>query len=162
MSTSDVFKIARVDGRSNAQVIIDCVKDGEPGRVYGYDELAAALSVGTDRTYGIESVRASVIAACPRLLRESQRTLYNVRRVGYRLSHATDHNRLGLQRTRRADVQMRRGVQILQHVRWDEMDENSRKIHEGTLMVVGAFYQQQQAMERRLSAVETAIKNLRS
>ena len=156
----DRFVISRLDGRSNGQVILDLVKAGTPGEVYTYEALGAALSEGTDRAYGVSEVRSVVIGTFSRLLKEQQRTLYNVRGVGYRLAHANEHNQLARVRTRRADVQMRRGFHTLQHVRWDEMDPTARRVHEGTLMVVGALYQQQQAMDRRLRSVEDAIRGL--
>lgn len=155
------FQITRVDGRSNAEVVIDLVKMGAPGEVYTYQQIADALSVGTDHAYGVSEVRTIVAGCYARLLKEQQRALHNVRRVGYRLAHANDHNRLALVRTKKADVQMRRGFETLTHVRWDEMDAEHRKVHEGTLLVVGALYQQQQAMDRRLSAVEAAIRGLK-
>lgn len=156
-----IGRISRLDGRSNTQVVIDYVRTGEPGRIYTYDELAAALAVGTTHNYGRAEIAAIVGGAQVRMLRELQRTLFNVRGQGYRLSHANDHNRLALVRTRRADVQMRRGFQTLQNVRWDEMEPEARKVHEGTLMIVGSMYQQQRAMDQRISAVEDAIRGLR-
>lgn len=158
--TTALFAITRSDGRSNAQVLLDYVKDGEPGRVYTFADLGSALDAGTDRRFTTSDVRNVVTAASRRLLREQQRVLHSVRRVGYRIAKASDHRQLALNRTRRADVQLKRGFLTLQHVRWDEMDPTSRKVHEGTLMVVGALYQQQRAMENRLSAVEDAIRGL--
>jgi hypothetical protein len=157
MRTANPFQITRPDGRSNSQVVIDHVRDGEPGRVYTYDELGAALAEGTDHIYSVDAVRAAVTASCARLLKEHQRALHNVRLVGYRLAYAKDHMGLALIRKRRADVQIKRGLQTLRHVRWDEMDENTRRAHEGHLMITESLVANQMHIEKRLQAVEQAI-----
>lgn len=158
---SEHFTVTRLDGRSNAAVLIDYIKDGAPDRLYGYAELGAALEVGSTRRFEPKDVRAVVTAAYPLVLKKLDRALQNVRGVGYRIARAGEHKQLALTRTRRADVQMKRGWQTLQHVRFEEMSEAERLAHEGTLMIVGALYQQQQAMDRRLRAVEDAIRGLR-
>lgn len=155
------FAIARPDGRSNAQVLIDYVKDGEPGRIYTYEELSIALSHGADHTYSTQDVRAIVTTAYPRILKEHQRALHNIRGQGYRVAFAKEHTALAMTRKRRSDTQLLRGFQTLQHVRIDELDPNARMAHEGTLMIVGGLYQAQQAMDKRLRAVEDAIRSLK-
>jgi hypothetical protein len=155
------FDVTRSNGRSNAQVVIDLVKDGEPGVLYSYAQIAQALEQLADRTFDVPHVRAAVIGACPRLLKEYQRALHNVRLVGYRLAFASEHSRLALFRRRRADVQLRYGLRLLQHVRWEEMDENTRRAHQGHLMVTQAIVANQHALERRMNAVEQAIDTLR-
>lgn len=155
------FEVTRLDGRSNSQVVIDYVKNGEPGRVYSYHELGAALSTGTDRDYGVNAVRAAVTASCARLLKEHQRALHNVRLVGYRLAHAKEHMGLALVRKRRADVQIKKGLHTLRHVRWDELDDNARRAHEGHLMITESLVANQMALDKRLRAVEQAISSLK-
>lgn len=155
-----LFQIVREDGQSNADVLLGYVRDGEPGRVYTYQELADVLEVGVDREFDVPAVRSVVGAAFGRLLREQQRTLYNLRGQGYRLAYAKDHNRLALVRKRRSDTQMRRGLEMLQNVRFEEMNDNERKAHEGTLMLLSAVYQNQRSLERRQAAVEQALSDL--
>lgn len=156
------FEVTRSDGRSNSQVVIDHVKDGEPGRVYTYAEIGLALSVGTDHNYEVGSVRGAVIGSATRLSKEYQRTLHNVRLIGYRLAYAKEHMRLALQRKSRADVQIKKGLHILRNVRWDEMDSNTRIAHEGTLMITESLYANQMALDKRLRAVEQAIASVKS
>lgn len=155
------FGIARLDGRSNAQVIIDLVQSVDPGFVFTYEAIGEALSAGTSRSYSGAAVRSVVSSSYSKILRGCDRALHSVPKVGYRVALANDHNQLALSRTKRADVQMRKGMETLQHVRWSELDENQRKLHEGTLLVVGALYQQQQAMDRRLAKVEQLIRGLK-
>lgn len=152
------FTIRRQDGRSDAQVVIDLVEGGEPGRVYTYEEFAAALQAGTTRTYDQRAIGAAVRRAFRRLLQTKARTLHAVPNMGYRLAPATDHNRLAVARTQKAEAQTARGYLILNHVRWEEMDPQARLAHEGTLLIVGAMYQQQKALDKRLRALEDAIK----
>lgn len=154
------FEIVRQDGRSNAQVLLDYFKNGMPGRVYTHAELADVLSAGTSRRYAVRDVRAVVAGLYTRLLKEQQRAIHSVRGLGYRLAYAKDQSGLALTRKRRSDVQLKKGLETLQHVAWHELDPDARKAHEGTLMVVGALWANQQALERRQSDVERAISNL--
>lgn len=155
------FKIKRADGRSNAQVLLDFVKGKEAGAVFSYGEIAAALSEGSTKAYTERDVKGLAVKVYPRLLKEQARALHNVRNVGYRLAPASQHVALANHRQTKADRQMLRGVQTLQHVRWDEMDANQKLAHEGQLLVVGALYQSMKALERRQNAVEAAIKRVR-
>jgi Arc/MetJ family transcription regulator len=141
--------------------VIDLVKDHEPGRVFTYEEFGDALSAGADKTFTVPRVRAAVVSATPRLLREQQRALHNVRLVGYRLAFAKEHSGLALMRRRRADIQTKRALHLLRHVRWEEMDENTRNAHQGHLMVTEALMANQVAQERRISAIENVIASLR-
>ena len=155
------FKISRNDGRSNAEVLLEYVRDRPAGTIFEYSELAAELSRGSSKEYTAAEVQGVVNAAYPRLLKEQARALHNVRGVGYRLAPAAHHIVLANGRQAKADRQMLRGMQTLQHVRWDEMDSNQRLAHEGQLLVTSALFAQMQALERRQSAVEAAIKRVR-
>lgn len=152
------FKITRADGRSNVEVMLDYVKGKDAGTVFTYEELAGALSADSNHVYKTTDVQSLAVKAYPRLLKEQARALHNVRGVGYRLAPAGFHVALANVRQSKADRQMLRGVQTLQHVRWDEMDENQRAAHEGQLMISSALYNQMKALERRQSLVEEAVK----
>jgi hypothetical protein len=154
------FAIMRKDGRSNAQVIIDTVKDGKPGTLYGYEYLAQALSDGAPHRYTVNDVRAIVARMDQRLLKEHQRALHCVRGKGYRLALAGEHMALATVRKRRADVQFMKGLNTLRNVRWDEMDENTRQAHQGHLMISEALAANQQALDRRLREVERLIRGV--
>lgn len=158
---NDRFKITRKDGRSNAQVLLDYVKDKDAGTVFTYDEIAAELSAKSGRTYTEKDVQQSVQKLYPRLLKEQARALHNVRNVGYRIAPAGFHVALAVDRKSKADRQLLRGVQTLEHVRWEEMTPNQRTAHEGQLMIIGALYQQSRAVEKRVSLIEEAIKKAR-
>lgn len=151
------FAISRQDGRSNAQVLIDYVKAGEAGRVFSYEELQAELSAGTDREFSVGDVQGVVVEAGRRLLSEHCIALDNIRNTGYRIAPAADHSRLALTRTRKADLQIKRGMSLLKNVRWDEMDANARTAHEGMLLVMSSFHGQQQAFDKRLRSLERAF-----
>lgn len=150
------FTVARADGRSAAQVVLDYVKGGEPGRLYTYDELAEALAVGA-RPYSRVEVQKTAQRLVTRLLREQQRRLHVVQGAGYRLAPASDHMSLAHTDRRRADTQLTRGLNTLRHVRFDEMDSNTRRAHEGHLMVAEALYANQVALDRRLRTVEELV-----
>lgn len=153
-------KIARLDGRSNGQVILDLVAGNPPGKLFQYSDLIAVLSEGTEKRYTRTEVQRIVTATCPRMLKEQARTLHNVLNVGYRIAEAAYHLTLAHDRKNRADKQMLRGVQILEHVRWGEMDDNQRRAHQGQLLITNALYQSMKALERRQIEVERAIKQI--
>jgi hypothetical protein len=160
MATS--FAVTRSDGKSNSDVVLALVHSVPPGHVFTYEELCTALNSGTQRKYTIDEMQNAVRGSARRLLREEQRVLHCIKKIGYRVALASDHNRLAMGRVRKADVQMKWGLETLKNVRWNEMYENTRKATEGTLMVVGAIYENQRSMEKRLNAVEAAIAGLKS
>ena len=153
------FKASRPDGRSDIRVLLDLVKDQPAGTAYSFDELREALQVGTGRKFAEPAIRNAVSRSFRKMLKEQQRTLHSLKGYGYRLAFAQDHMRLAEERKHRANVQMGRGLLTLQQVRWDEMDAATRAAHEGTLMIVSALIEQQRALERRMSRIETAIRN---
>jgi hypothetical protein len=159
MTAPTRFQIARLDGRSDADVIYDTVAKAEPGTVFPFDDLVRALrdTGPTDRNVTVSTVRHAVRRVYTRLLRDEARTLQNIVGVGYRIAEASAHQTIAKARQRRADVQLHRGVQVLQHVRWEEMDANTRAAHEGTLLLLSALSQQQRQLSRRQSRIETAL-----
>lgn len=155
------FATRRRDGRSDVQVLSDLVQTAAPGDVFTYDALCRALADGCeDRTVTVQTVRSAVRRLYSRLLKNQARTLQSVPTVGYRVAAAADHQMLAKGRQRRADAQLRRGVQVLEHVRWDEMDANARAAHEGTLLLMSALYQNQRALDRRQRRVEDALREI--
>jgi hypothetical protein len=160
MSKLAKFQVSRTDGRSNAQVIIDLVKGGEPGQIYKYSEIISALETNTAQTYDIPSARNAVYSAHDRLLKECAIALQNIPGVGFRLAPASDHQVIANMRKRRSDTQLKRGLRTLQNVRWNEMDSETRKAHEGTLMVMSVLWANQQALDVRQSRCEKALKRL--
>jgi hypothetical protein len=159
---ADKFKIKRMDGRSNQQVILDYVKDKEAGHVFSYEELIDELNKGTNHAYKRTELQGIILNTYARMLKEQARTLHNVKHVGYRLAPGSYHVTLSNQRNDKADRQLLKGLQVLQNVRWDEMDANQRMAHEAQLLISGALYRQVAAIERRQSAIEDAISKTRS
>jgi len=154
------FAIRREDGRSNSQVVIDLVKEATPGTIFAYEKIADALSDGTDRQFDVPAVRYSVLGAVSMLEKLHKRTLLNVRSIGYKLARAEEHMLIAGVRSDRANRQLRKGLSTLTHVKWDEMDDNTRRAHEGQLLIMSAFYQQNVAMDRRMRKMEETIKAL--
>jgi len=156
----NAFVTTRSDGRSNSQVVLDLVKGESPGVVFSYEDLATELEKGVATTYDNAAVAGVVRNMMSRLLKEQQRALHNVRGIGYRLAPAREHMSLAHNRKRRADVQMKHGLDTLRHVRWDELDPATKAAHEGTLLIVSALYENQVALERRQTAIEETLKNI--
>ena len=155
-----MFTPQRESGQSNAQVLIDFVRDGAPGQIYEVAHLLAALDVGAEKAHTTSDLVRAVSTTNKRLLKEYQRRLHSVRGRGYRLACASEHLTLASSDRRRADTQLKKGLATLRHVRWDELPEEARKAHEGHLMVTEAIYQAQASQERRLRKVEAAIASL--
>lgn len=155
------FRPSRENGKSDRTVIAEMVKDAAPGTVFTFDDIVAALRVGTDREIDEHVAGAAVRAANPLVLRDQQRCLHAVKGVGYRLAHASEHQPLAVARRRRADAQMQRGLQVLQNVRWDELTTTQREAHEGTLLVVGALSSAMKALDARQDRLESLIEKLK-
>jgi hypothetical protein len=154
------FVTGRDTGQSDADVVVALVAGAEPGTLFSHEAMIQALSVGVTRSIDVTTVRHAVRSAYARLLRDHARTLQSVPGMGYRLAEAAAHQAIARSKQRRADVQLRRGVQVLQHVRWDEMDATSRAAHEGTLLIMSALYENQRAMERRQQKIEETLRRI--
>lgn len=158
--TVQVFRTDRSDGRSDRQVILDLVAESQPGDLFSYDQLKVALMVGTDRVFDHAAVGNAVRAARDVWLTQSQRTLRVIRGEGYKVCAADEHSGLALDRKRRADQQMKRGLSLLNNVRWAELSPEARKAHEGTLLVVGALAQKMSLADRRSEGIEDVLNRL--
>lgn len=154
------FVQRRTSGHSDAVIVCRLVSSRQPGDVITHDELRNALA----EDYGGDVSDSKVRSACRRgglrLLREQARALHAVPGVGYRIAPAADHRVLSRGRQRRADAQLKRGLALLKHVRWDEMSDNDRKAHEAQLVIMSGLYENQQAFERRLQRAESAIQRI--
>lgn len=153
-----MFAISRPTGKSDAEVLASLIASANPGDLLGYDALSEALSF-PGRAYDVRSVQSAVCRAERKLATEHRRALINVRGQGYRIALASEHQLIAGRKKDRASVMLRRGLQTLQHVDWDAMDANTRKAHEGQLMVMGALHSAVQGLDDRLSKIEEAIKN---
>ena len=156
----DKFKSSRANGKSNKQVFLELCAKAEAGRLFSFTEIIAALDDGSSRVHSISDVRQIAMGAYRMLLKTQSRAVHSVRGVGYRLAEAREQNGLAMIRKGRADKQFDTAIETLQSVRWDELDPESRKIHQGTLMLYSALDTQQRAMETRLRRVEDAIDKL--
>ena len=155
------FQISRKTGKSNQQVVIDLVAGQPPGKLFEFKDLITALGKGSDRTYQVADARQIVLQANSRLLKEHKRVLHSVRGVGYRIAEAEKHNPLALDRKKRSEAQLKKGIELLRNVKWDELGEQARIAHEGTLLVLESLHQNQSAYEARQEGIMAAIHGLR-
>jgi hypothetical protein len=156
------FKITRQSGLSNAEVLIDLVRNKQPGDLLSYDDLSAALSAGTDREYGTRDVQSVVTGSEHKLAVTLSRALMNVPGEGYRIAPACEHQRIAGRKKERASKLLKRGITVLRNVRWDEMDTNQRQAHEGQLMISSAIASAMEGIEHRLARVESALAKAKS
>ena len=151
----------RSDGRSDRRVIADLIALTETDDIVPYDALIELLQedvIGreiTRRTVGA-AVRAGNVLA----LEECQRYFEVVPRVGYRLVPAAEHSTLALTRRRRADNQMRKGLLILQHVRWNELQGEERRKHEGILIWMSGVTQAIESLNARQDHLEQLVARI--
>ena len=150
------FAISRPDGRSNVEVVAELVERSDPGTLLPYRMLEEALS-HEGKQFTIRDIHGVVSRGYQRILKVTSRALMPISGVGYRVSEARDHRALADRRKGRADVQLRKGLETLRNVRWNEMDEQSRLAHEGSLMVMTAIWENQQQIDRRISKIEAAL-----
>lgn len=154
------FTVTRPGGISNAQVVINLVSSGTPDQIYTFEELASALSAGTSRTYKNAVVCQIVRIANRRLLKDFSRELCNVPGVGFRLAKAEEHMHLAETRRTKADRQLERGLLSLKNVRWEEMDENNRQAHKGTLIIMQGMHEQMKLIQKTQDRHEKLIQSL--
>jgi len=155
------FAPSRADGRSDRQVVLDMAQDAAPETVFAYDEIIAALESGVDTDVERERVYRAVGRANRALLRERRRYLRVVPGVGYRMVRSDEHLPLALDSKATAAAYLRKGMDLLKHVRLDELDEPHRTLHQAQLMILGAHHQAIESSNRRHQEHDRAIDDLR-
>lgn len=155
------FAIAREDGRSDRQVIYDLVNAAPPNTVFTYTELAAALSEGLPAPVALGRVYRSVTAANRELLRQSRRYLNVVRGTGYRILRAEEHLPAAIGRESRARRQIRRGLEILNGVREEELTPAQRQQRDGQLLITQGVLLHLDHTDKRLDRIESLIESLK-
>ena len=158
MSANDRFVITRESGLSDAEVLAEIVARADPGQLLEYDFLAKALSEGTTKEYERSHVQQSVTRAERKLSLDLSRSLVNIRNRGYKVALASEHSIIATRRRQKAGSMLDRGLRTLQHVRWEEMDDNQRQAHQGQLMVISALHSAMEGIDKRLSRIESAIE----
>jgi hypothetical protein len=83
-----------------------------------------------------------------------------VRGRGYRVARADEHVPYSLVKKGRAERQLAAGVNLLQQVRYDELNDAERQLAEGTLLVFDGFYRAIKSSENRHNRQEETIKSL--
>lgn len=155
------FTPSRDDGRSDRRVVLDLVGDGEPGVMFSYDRLTAALEKGLDEPIVRDRIYRAVAAADRTLLKEKRRHLEVVKGVGYRVIRADEHLPVAVQKKERAETYIRRGVDMLRNARVEELSTAQRTLHEGYLLVMDGIYRAVQHSEARQREHDDAIADLR-
>jgi hypothetical protein len=158
------FAPSREDGRSDARVIADLVGDSPPDTQYTFDQLINALGAGLGDGAEIEHRRVypAVGAANRLLLRERRRYLGTVRGVGYRVLPAGEMRGVAVARKTRANRQIQKGREVLEHTRLDELDPTQRRLHEGQLLLLQGLCRAMDETRARQDEHESLITDLRT
>jgi len=155
------FVPTRKSGKSDRAVVLDMAKAATPGSILTYEAIIEALSIDSaDRAIDKAVASHAARAASQSLLRTDSRCLIAIRGQGYRVSIGSDHHGVALDRYTRADAQLHRGVQVLAHVRRDEMSPNQLIAHDGTMLVMGALVQMTSATRKRQDRIETILARI--
>lgn len=156
------FRTTRSDGRSDRRVIYELVQDAEVETVFSYEELISALQVGLPKGTMVDRDRVyrAVASANRTFLRERKRYLEVVENVGYRVIRADEQLPVSLKKKDRAQGYLQRGIELLRHVRLEELTEAQRTLHEGQLMIMSGLYHAIQESTRRHDRAESLIEDL--
>lgn len=160
MTGRTAFAPSRADGRSDRRVIYELVQDAAPGDMFSYETLTEALEEGLDEPVSRTRSQAAVRAANQTLLRERRRYLAVVVNVGYRIIGADEHLPVALGKKDRAQTYLKCGIELLEHVRLDELTGPQRALHEGQLMILGGLYHATVESFRRHDKSERLIADL--
>lgn len=155
-----MFETNRSDGRSMPDVVLAVLSNADPGAFFSYKDLIDALNNGSSKIHDVRDVRGAVARTKSRLLREHFRTVRNVVGKGYKVASANEHREIAILHKVKSDRQLFKGVQTLKHVKWDELEPETRKAHEGTLMLMSAMYERQDWMERRMKKIEDILHKI--
>lgn len=152
------FAPSRADGRSDRRVIFDLAQAATPDTVFTYDELITALSEGLDVEVGRDRVYRAVAQGNKTLLRQRERYLLVVPDVGYKVLRAAEHLPVALNKKSTAETYMRRGAELIDHVKVSELDPEMRKAVEGHRLmfagIIGAIKHSQQRHEKAESLID--------
>ncbi|MBX5463830.1 MAG: hypothetical protein IRZ28_22420 [Steroidobacteraceae bacterium] len=154
------FTTRSPDGRSERRIVLDLIRDRnmQPGDLLTYEDLCEALNRGPEERHAVSQAARD---ASDRLLVEDGRVLVAEARRGYRMAKASEHLQIADSRRRRAGRQLKRGGDVVEHVRLDELTEQERVT---TTKMVVALRQMAAVVDhvrRRQEAQDAAIEEVR-
>lgn len=115
------FKPKREDGRALWQVVFDAVHLDPPNSVYSYDDIGRLIEA--DKRHDIYSA----VGRCNReLWKRAQRSLQNVRGVGYRMLKPQEHEVQALDYQDRGRRKMKNAVAIMRATDLSELSDPER------------------------------------
>lgn len=161
MSEHAPFEASRKNGRSDRVVVYEAVRESEPETFFGYEQLIELLSEDLQETVNRARVYRAVNAANKTLLREDRRYLSVVRGEGYRVVRTDEHLPIALAKKDMAQSYLRKGIELLEHAKLDELSEVQRTLHEGQLMILAGVYRAVESSAKRHDKQEKIIDELR-
>jgi len=158
------FQPSRSDGRSDRQVLYDLCHAHPVETVWTHDELLDALRQGLDDPDTVTKPRLyqAVGMANRDLLRECHRYLSVVRHKGYRLIRSDEHLPVALAKKNRAQIQIMRGIAVLQGTAVDELSPTQRALHEGQLMIMSGLHMSIVDTQRRQSRADALLAKVQA
>ena len=158
------FQPSRPDGRSDRQVIFDLCHAHPVETIWSHGELLGALREGLEDPDTVTKSRLyqAVGMANRDLLRECHRYLSVVRRKGYRLIRSDEHLPVALVRKNRAQMQIMKGIAVLQGTSVDDLTPTQRALHEGQLMIMSGLHMSIMETQRRQSRADALLEKVRA
>jgi hypothetical protein len=155
------FATRSPDGRTQPQIILDHIRAASlrPGDLITYETLHEILDRG-DSEDERHAVRGAARAASRRLLTADGHCLVSVPDVGYRITEAAEHLRLGKDREKRGSRQFQQAITIYDGTPLDELTPAQRELHQNTSMLAKAAFAAISDHERRIRRVERLIGGL--
>ncbi|MGH2586605.1 MAG: hypothetical protein ACRDJE_16950 [Dehalococcoidia bacterium] len=154
------FQPSRADGRSDREVIYRLFEGALPERTFTFSEIEQALGVGLTTPPTRGRVYTAVRQGGRTLLKRQRRTVRTVRGVGYRICRADEHLPLALGHEDAARRKVRQGLDVLRHVREDELTPAQRDLNRGTLLMFAGLAQAIDAVRERQDRQENAIRRI--
>jgi hypothetical protein len=154
------FLPVRIDGRSDAQILLDLVKDAGPDTLFPYEEIEEALGAGITEPVTRARIYRAAGRASMLLESERSRTLRVLPGQGFRVARAEEHVQIARQRRRYATRHMTRAEHTVEHTCLEELDEAMRRLTIATATILGVQRGFLEAHEKRLNRHDALINSL--
>lgn len=135
--------------------VYEGLKDLEPGAVVTYDMLSdwAGTNIRVDRS--------PVKRAEKELLDKHQRALTNVREVGYRIMHASEHGNEARHQTKKADRRIKHAIDLLAKADRNHLTPQQTVMFDAQAGALQAVHDMTRRLSRRQDRMEKALEAAR-
>ena len=148
MTTLAPFTAKSPDGRSEATIVYDHLKELQIDDIVTYETLDDLLR------RDFKTSRSPMYVATAMMEHSRKRTLEAVRNVGYRIVHANEHERLGIEHHRKARKQLVRAMKRVDSADLALLTPVERQTLVAVAVHISRHEQMLRSLNRRTSVVE--------